>query len=132
MNKVLLASVLLLSAAIVRADIHQPPASDHGPTRKLARGLANLVYGVTEIPYQIATTNDREGNSAAASYGVARGVGRTVRRIRYGVYDVLLFPFPLEKGKYKPHYRSDTIWKYSGMSEFPPELGWDSKNEYSQ
>ena len=50
--KILLCSLLLITAASCYADIQDPPANDYGPTRKLARALANLcpVSSATEIP----------------------------------------------------------------------------------
>jgi putative exosortase-associated protein (TIGR04073 family) len=58
------------------ADIQDPPSNDYGPTRKLGRGLSNMVFGWSEIPVTIAKINKDEGNSAAAGYGVVRGVHR--------------------------------------------------------
>lgn len=122
--------IVATSAATCFADIHMPPTAEQGPTRKLSRGLANLAFGVTEIPYQIATVNDKEGNVAAATYGLARGVGRTVRRVRYGLEEVVLFPFPVNKGKYSKSYLSEAMWLSAGMSEFPPELGWETRYDW--
>ena len=48
----------------------------HGPTRKLGRGISNLLFGWSELPHEISRVNEKEGNSAAAGYGVVRGVGR--------------------------------------------------------
>ncbi len=127
-----LLSVLLLTAAtsVALADIHSPPSADQGPTRKLGRGLSNIAYGVTEFPVSIAQINERDGNAAGASYGVVRGVGRTLSRIRYGVQEVVLFPFPIYKGKYSKPYPSQKTWIYKGMQEFPPELGFESRQAY--
>ncbi len=122
--------VVVTSVATSFADIHMPPSADQGPTRKLSRGLANIAFGVTEIPHQIAMTNDRDGNAAAATYGVVRGVSRTINRVRYGLQEVLLFPFPVNKGKYTKPYRSETIWLSAGMPEFPPELGWETSYDW--
>lgn len=121
-------SVLLAATAV--ADIHMPPAAEQGPTRKLGRGLGNIVFGFTEIPHQIARTNDREGNAAAASYGAVRGVGRTFARLGYGIYEVLLFPFPVNKGKYTAPYRLEDQWLTAGYTEFPPELGWETRFDW--
>ena len=71
---VFLAGLVLASSAL--ADIHDPPSNDYGPTRKLGRGFANFFLAPAEIPVTIATVNTNEGNSAAAGYGVVRGVGR--------------------------------------------------------
>ncbi len=118
--------------AVAFADIHEPPAADHGPTRKFSRGIANIAFGATEIPNTIGRLNVREGNNAAASYGVVKGVLRTVDRVKYGVYDVVTFPFPTYKGKYTPPYKSDLVWKHSGYSEFPEELGTETKYTYGR
>jgi len=117
-------------ATAAHADIQAPPASDQGPTRKLGRGISNIAFGVTEIPDQIAAVNFAEGNSAAWSYGLVRGVGRMFARLGYGIYDVVLFPFPTVKGTYYPPYRSDIPWINSGYQEFPPELGFSTQYNY--
>jgi len=130
----LLASLLglVLTTSIVMADIQAPPASDYGPTRKLGRGLGNIAFGVTEIPDSMFSVNFQEGNSAAFSYGVVRGVGRAFSRLGYGVYEVLLFPFPTTRGTYQPPYKSDIPWINSGYAEFPPELGFETRYNYTR
>src|ERR1700738_3422365 len=84
------------------ADIQDPPGNNYGPTRKLGRGLANVVFGVPELPVQIARVNEREGNSAALSYGVIRGLGRTCMRFHAGLWEMFSFPFPVNHGTYRP------------------------------
>ena len=129
--KAFLCSLLSLAlCATAVADIQAPPASDFGPTRKLGRGLGNIAFGITEIPYQWAVVNDMEGNAAALSYGLVRGTGRVFARLGYGIYEVALFPFPTHKGGYTPPYRSDIPWINSGYSEFPPELGFETRYNY--
>lgn len=126
-------ATLLITLAVVltaQADIQAPPASDQGPTRKLGRGISNIAFGITEIPDAIFSVNYDEGNSAAWSYGVVRGVGRFFARLGYGVYEVALFPFPTQRGTYYPPYRSDIPWINSGYQEFPPELGWNTRYNY--
>ncbi len=117
-------------AASSLADIQDPPAADHGPTRKLSRGLANMVFGWSEIPVTIGKINSEEGNSAAASYGVVKGTGRAFARFGVGFYEALLWPFPVYKGTYYPVLRNDVHWIHRGYGEFPPELGNESKYPY--
>ena len=119
----------ILSASAL-ADIQDPPMNDQGPTRKLGRGLSNLMFGITEIPHTIAQINDREGNAAAASYGVVKGFGRFFQRFHYGVYELFTFPFPTVKGSYRPPYKSNIPWIHGGYEEFPPELGFNTKFRY--
>jgi putative exosortase-associated protein (TIGR04073 family) len=129
-----LLSFLLLTAlsAVAYADIQDPPANDQGPTRKFSRGLANVIYGVTEIPTSIATINVREGNSTSCSYGVVKGVGRFFFRIGAGVCEMVTAGIPTYKGSYRPFYQSTIPWIQGGYEEFPPELGWDSKYNYNR
>ena len=129
--KALLCSLLtIMLATAAFADIQAPPASDYGPTRKLGRGLGNIAYGITEIPFQIGAINDLEGNASALSYGVVRGTGRKLARLGFGLYEVALFPLPMHKGTYYPPYQSDIPWIHSGFSEFPPELGFETRYDY--
>ncbi len=130
----ILLSVLLLAIAIpsVFADIQAPPASDYGPTRKLGRGIGNIAFGLTEIPFQMTMINELEGNAAAFSYGLVRGTGRVFARLGFGIYEVALFPFPTHNGTYYPPYRSDIPWINSGYSEFPPELGFETRYDYGR
>ena len=119
--KVLLPVIgLLLAVSLASADIQQPPSSEWGPTRKLGRGLGNIAFGLTELPTSMMSVNYFEGNSAAFSYGIVRGVGRVFARLGYGLYDTFLFPVPDYKGTYAPPYKSNVQWIWSGYSEFPP------------
>ncbi len=131
MKSLLLSAVTVLGlTSMVMADIQDPPMNDYGPTRKLGRGLANLAFGVTEIPHEIAEVNDRDGNAAACSYGVVRGVGRFFFRMGMGVYEVATHPFPTYRSSYRPPYKLQTPWLHGGYEEFPPELGFESRYRY--
>jgi putative exosortase-associated protein (TIGR04073 family) len=111
-------------------DIQDPPANDYGPTRKLGRGLSNFFLAPTEIPVTIAKINTDEGNSAAAGYGVVRGVGRAATRHVAGFLEIVLWPFPAWRESYYPLLPSDIPYIHAGYSEFPPELGNESKYPY--
>ena len=130
MKKLLLTLSLAAVALPAFADIQDPPMNDYGPTRKLGRGLSNILYGVTEFPTSIAMIQSREGNSAACSYGIVKGIGRTLFRTGAGVYELFTFPFPTYRASFRPPYRSNVPWIHGGYAEFPPELGWESKKTY--
>ncbi len=130
MRALFTAALLIGIAALCRADIHDPPSNDYGPTRKLGRGISNLLFGWSEFPTQIGEVNTHEGNSAALGYGVVRGVGRSVMRVGSGVFEILTFPIPLVRGSYYPVLEMDTHWIHSGYKEFPPELGNETKYPY--
>src|SRR5207249_11018570 len=89
-------------ASIAFAEIQDPPSNDYGPTRKLGRGVSNFLFGWSELPVTVATINEHEGNSAAAGYGVVRGVGRSFARFGVGIYEVLAWPSPAHRGTYLP------------------------------
>jgi putative exosortase-associated protein (TIGR04073 family) len=126
----LIALTLAIGASMAFADIQSPPSSEYGPTRKLGRGLANIAFGSSELITSWTEVNYSDGNSAMWSYGIVRGTGRTLARLGYGVYEVVLFPFPTYRGSYRPPYKSDIPWIHCGYSEFPPELGFETRYNY--
>jgi putative exosortase-associated protein (TIGR04073 family) len=111
-------------------DIQDPPGNDYGPTRKLGRGLSNTVFGIAELPVQIARVNEREGNSSAFGYGLVRGLGRSYMRFHAGLFEMFSFPFPVNQGTYKPILPGHIRHIHGGYEEFPPELGNESKYPY--
>jgi len=112
------------------ADIQDPPSSDYGPTRKLGRGIGNFLFASSELPVTVCKINKEEGNAAAASYGIVRGLGRSTARHFTGLFEILTFPIPVWHDSYRPILRSDVPWIHTGYSEFPPELGFESKYPY--
>src|SRR6266566_5561535 len=127
-NLIVIASVLGLVGSSF-GDIQDPPANDYGPTRKLGRGLSNFFLAPAEIPVTVAKINKDEGNAAAAGYGVVRGIGRSAARHIAGLVEVFTFTSP-HYGTYYPRLTSDIPWIHAGYSEFPPELGNESKYSY--
>jgi putative exosortase-associated protein (TIGR04073 family) len=116
--------------ANVRADIQDPPGNDYGPTRKLGRGVSNFLFASSELPDTVCKISKTEGNVAAASYGVVRGLGRSTARHITGLYEIFTFPAPTYHDSYRPVLRSDIPWIHAGYSEFAPELGNESKYPY--
>jgi putative exosortase-associated protein (TIGR04073 family) len=130
MKKLLAAAFVLGFATSAFADIQDPPSNEYGPTRKLGRGVSNVVFGIAELPVTIARINEREGNCAAAGYGVVRGLGRSYMRFHAGLFEIFSFPFPVNRGTYYPILRSHIPYIHAGYEEFPPELGNESKYPY--
>ncbi len=129
--KTLLTTALVLGfAAHAFADIQDPPSNDYGPTRKLGRGLSNLVFGLAELPATVAKINEREGNSAAAGYGVVRGLSRSYMRCQSGLFEFLTFPFSTTRRAFYPLLPNEIPSVHAGYQEFPPELGNESKYPY--
>jgi putative exosortase-associated protein (TIGR04073 family) len=130
MKNLIVLVILLGVTRLAVADIHDPPSNDYGPTRKLGRGISNLLLAPAEITVTIATINKNEGNSTAAGYGVVRALGRTASRHVVGFLEIVTWPFPVWKESYRPILPSDIPWIHAGYSEFPPELGNESKYPY--
>jgi putative exosortase-associated protein (TIGR04073 family) len=130
MNKLALAALFIGLSGSSLADIQDPPSNDYGPTRKLGRGLSNFFLAPAEISVTVSKINTDEGNAAAAGYGVVRGVGRSATRHIAGFLEILTFPFPMWRESYAPLLPSDTRYIHAGYSEFPPELGNESKYPY--
>ncbi|MBO5684271.1 MAG: exosortase system-associated protein, TIGR04073 family [Akkermansia sp.] len=137
MKRLLLSTILLALAGTTYADIQAPPASEYTATRKLGRAVSNILFAVEELPTTMLRWNGAEGNNAAFSVGIIDGVSRTASRIGYGFYELVTFWAPTYKCTYKPCYQ-DTCGRsgskeynvWGGFSEFPEELGFQSKYNY--
>jgi putative exosortase-associated protein (TIGR04073 family) len=126
-----LALVLLFAfVQFALGDIHDPPSNDYGPTRKLGRGLSNFFCAPAEVFVTLRQVNEKEGNSAAFGYGMVRGHGRMAARHFAGFLEIVTWPFPAWRQSYYPLLPSDIPWIHAGYSEFPPELGNESKYDY--
>jgi putative exosortase-associated protein (TIGR04073 family) len=130
MKKLVVISLLLGLVGSSLADIQDPPSNDYGPTRKLGRGLSNFFLAPAEVFVTVTTINTYDGNSAAAGYGVVRGVGRSATRHVAGLLEILTFPFPAWRESYYPMLPPDIPYIHAGYAEFPPELGNESKYPY--
>lgn len=130
MKRLIVVPLMLGLVGTVLGDIQDPPANDYGPTRKLGRGLSNFFIAPAEVFVTVTTINTYDGNSAAAGYGVVRGVGRSGARHIAGLIEMLTFPFPIWRDSYYPMLPPDIPYIHAGYSEFPPELGNESKYPY--
>jgi len=130
MKKLVVISLFLGLVGSSFADIQDPPSNDYGQTRKLGRGLSNFFIAPAEVFVTVTTINTYDGNSAAAGYGVVRGVGRSATRHVAGLLEILTFPFPAWRESYYPMLPPDIPYIHAGYSEFPPELGNESKYPY--
>lgn len=133
MKKLLVLACAFFSLSMIApADIHNPPAAQFTPTRKLGRAISNILYGFIEVPEQIARKNKSYGRKAGYSWGVVEGFKRTGQRLGYGFYELVTFAFPTHRGTFKPPYtmcgRDNRVEMNPtlGLSEFPPELGYES------
>src|SRR5438045_9231441 len=102
--KTILAFAAIVSLAIgAFADIQDPPGNDYGPTRKLGRGISNLVIAPTEFFTTVNQINQTEGNSAETGYGDWNAAGRTATPHVAGRIEILTFPSPLWHVRCQPY-----------------------------
>ena len=132
MKKLMSLALVAGLTSTVLADIQDPPGNDYGPTRKLGRGLANFFLAPAEMFVTVTTINTQEGNAAAAGYGVVRGLGRSSARHISGFLDIILFPVPSWRQSYHPMLPPEIPYLHTGYSEFPPELGFETKYPYAR
>ena len=127
----ILSLVFLTTSIPSHADIQSPPGGKDNRVRKLSRGLANIVYGITELPGTWRKNNFREGSTVAASHGIVKGAKRSVVRMAFGLYEVVTFPFPTYKDGYLAPFPSKEKWDVNhGYADYPRELGFQSVHDY--
>ena len=95
----LLVAAFLLPLGALATDIDDPPKGQNA-LRKLGRGIANVLFGIVEVPNQITKATSEHGGGALP-YGIGKGFVRWFGRELAGVYDIVTFPVPIPKG-YKP------------------------------
>jgi putative exosortase-associated protein (TIGR04073 family) len=129
----LLAIALLTVSTVAMGDIHSPPGHHFQWSRKLSRGVGNLLFGWLEYPTVWRKSNSSDGSVAAASDFLVEGTRRTLARAVYGIYEVSTFPVPSWKCTYRPPYGTkENIDSWWGYTEFPPQLGFRSEVPYSR
>jgi len=64
-------------------------------TRKLGRGVGNILTGWIELPKNIYDTSVEDNVFAGIILGTAKGIGMTVMRTIVGAYETVTFPLPL-------------------------------------
>lgn len=133
MKRLFITALAIFSlVSVVSADIQAPPASEYTSSRKLGRAISNILYGFVEIPTQIARKGDVYGRKAGFTYGLVNGTQKGFKRLGWGFYELFTFHCPTYKGTFKPPYnKCGADWRVEmnpsdGLSEFPPELGFES------
>jgi putative exosortase-associated protein (TIGR04073 family) len=130
MKRLLFSIAVALIASQAVADIQDPPLNANTPTRKLGRGIANLLWSSSEIFESMERVNDMDGNAAAWSTGIVRGINRHMVRMGTGVYEIVTYPFPTHKMSYRPALRAKVPWINNGYEEYPPEFGFETRKTY--
>jgi putative exosortase-associated protein (TIGR04073 family) len=72
-----------------------------GPTDKLGRGFSNLLTFPCEVPNRIKEEYQKNGITAAWSYGILKGIFYAGARALVGAYEIVSFPVPIP-GDFQP------------------------------
>lgn len=136
MKKLFVFLTLIAVTSLCLADIHEPPKMKYTKERKLGRGIANLIYGWTEIPMTMVRWGEQQEQSAGIwTAGFIQGVQRAGVRYKYGIYEVINWHKPLYKDSYRPPYASINYLPMindDGFEEFPPQIGYLSTVGYTR
>ncbi|MDZ4288736.1 MAG: exosortase system-associated protein, TIGR04073 family [Prosthecobacter sp.] len=124
---------LLTLGGLAFGDIQSPPGHHYNWSRKLSRGVGNILYGGLE-PFNVyQRTLKSDGATAAASDFFVEGLKRIFVRAGYGVYEIVTFPVPSYKLTYRPpYYRKENVDPWWGYKDFAPEFGFISQVDYSR
>jgi putative exosortase-associated protein (TIGR04073 family) len=131
-KRFLLALVSILTiGSMAMADIQSSPGAKWTWSRKLSRGLANVIYGPMEIFSTWNRSIRSDGSSTAGTETPIEGLRRSLVRVGYGVFEIITFPEPAYKGTFRPpYYRKARIDPWKGYDEFPPQLGIQTQSNY--
>ncbi|MBB5033554.1 exosortase system-associated protein, TIGR04073 family [Prosthecobacter vanneervenii] len=132
-NRFLLIALSLFTvSSIAYGDIQSPPGHHYTWSRKLSRGVGNILFGWFEYPSVWRHTNQSEGNVAATSDMIVEGTKRTFVRAGYGIYEIATFMVPSWKKTYRPPYHhKENVEGWWGYTEFAPQIGFRSEIPYS-
>ncbi len=133
MKKLLILLFCVGIVSMAHADIQAPPKSQYTASRKLSRGLANILYSWTELPNTIIRSSERQDQATGVVvFGIVRGIARTGVRLGYGFYEVINFQRPIYKNSFRAPYTSKKLAPISGYEEFPGQIGYLSTVDYTR
>lgn len=119
-GKTVLGSVLL-GVAVLTVTVATPVQADDMGS-KACRGLAGLTLGVLELPGNMVDVSNKEGVLLGCSEGFLKGLVMVPLREIVGAYEILTFPFEIEKG-YKAVLPPDYPWSYFCAEEPAAKTG---------
>ncbi len=129
----LLALITLAISSTAFGDIQSPPGHHFNWSRKMSRGIGNMLFGPLEYFSVWRATNASDGSVAAASDFLVEGTKRTLVRLVYGIYETATFPVPSWKITYRPPYKTkEALDNWWGYTQFAPQTGARSEFGHSR
>ncbi len=99
----------LLIIVTLTLTVPQPAFADNAG-HKFVRGIGNILSGWLEIPLSVYNESLEETPLVGMTWGLAKGVGKTVARTCVGVYEVCTFPFAFPEG-YRPIIEPEFVFQ---------------------
>ncbi len=84
-----------------------------GSTRKLGRGVANILTSPLELIREPYLVGQRDGGFASLTVGVARGITSGIIRAGAGAIEVLTFYMSYPNHEYKPLVEPEFVFQHS-------------------
>jgi putative exosortase-associated protein (TIGR04073 family) len=79
-------------------------------TRKLLRGCGNIAFGWCEIPRNIHIAIEDLDPLTGFIVGTVKGIGHTIIRTSWGVWEVATFPIPVPS-EYRNVVKPEFVWQ---------------------
>lgn len=86
-----------------------------GATRKLGRGIANVLTAPLELIRTPHFVGERDGGFASLTVGMVQGVKNAIIRELAGVVEVATFPIPIPKD-FQPIRRPEFVYAHGDWS----------------
>lgn len=111
-RRLLIVSMVVMSlASPLAADDVLPHTYAQGATRKLGRGIANVVTGPLEMIRTPSLITQRDGGVAGVTVGLVQGVWASALRELAGVFEMATFFVPIPKG-FQPLVRPEFVYAH--------------------
>lgn len=95
-------------------------AQAEGPTDKLKRGLAGIMFGGLEVPGTLVEESRNQGWVWGISVGFFKATGNFAAREVTGVFEFLTAPIPWPNEDYKPYMDTAYPWdRFHSKPEAP-------------
>ncbi len=94
-------AIVVIAACLLLAAATAPPAYAQNAAHKLGRGMANIVTGWLEVPWEIARKTQDKGDIAGIFVAPVTGFFKACGRTIVGFYDVVTCVIPFPRG-YEP------------------------------